>query len=218
MSSACRREDGRSHSGPGRSRAGRYHCGRPSSTTTHAEVCSPRRRTTLNRLLFPGPARAFAESRERYSDISVIPTRDFLYGLEFDGERDIYLDEGVRLIVGVESISQADERGLRTVMCTINGQLRPVSVRDRSVSSDAPARERADPGPRGRSVRPSTAWSRWLPLWVGGSAAGDVVATIEAMKMEASITAPVAGTVERVALDGPRTVEGGDLVVVVRPD
>ena len=47
--------------------------------------------------------------------------------------------------------------------------------------------------------------------------AGQTVATIEAMKMEASITTPVAGTVERVALDGPRTVEGGDLVVVVTP-
>jgi pyruvate carboxylase len=48
-------------------------------------------------------------------------------------------------------------------------------------------------------------------------AAGDVVATIEAMKMEASITTPVAGTVSRVVLDGARTLEGGDLIVVVDP-
>ena len=45
--------------------------------------------------------------------------------------------------------------------------------------------------------------------------AGDAVATIEAMKMEASITTPVAGTVSRVALRGPQQVEGGDLLVVV---
>jgi pyruvate carboxylase len=37
------------------------------------------------------------------------------------------------------------------------------------------------------------------------------------MKMEAAITSPVSGTVQRVALDGPRSVEGGDLVVVVAP-
>ncbi len=42
-----------------------------------------------------------------------------------------------------------------------------------------------------------------------------MVATIEAMKMEAAITTPVAGTVERLALDGPRSVEGGDLIVVI---
>ena len=46
-------------------------------------------------------------------------------------------------------------------------------------------------------------------------AAGDTVATIEAMKMEASITAPIAGQVERVALGGTQSVEGGDLVLVL---
>ncbi|MCY7401031.1 MAG: acetyl-CoA carboxylase biotin carboxyl carrier protein subunit, partial [Nocardioides sp.] len=45
--------------------------------------------------------------------------------------------------------------------------------------------------------------------------AGQTVATIEAMKMEASITAPVAGTVQRVAVPATRAVEGGDLVLVI---
>jgi pyruvate carboxylase len=49
-------------------------------------------------------------------------------------------------------------------------------------------------------------------------AAGETVATIEAMKMEAAITAPVAGTVERLAVEGTRQVEGGDLVLVVRTE
>ena len=47
--------------------------------------------------------------------------------------------------------------------------------------------------------------------------AGQTVATIEAMKMEASITAPVAGTVSRVAVPATQAVEGGDLVLVVSP-
>ena len=42
-----------------------------------------------------------------------------------------------------------------------------------------------------------------------------MVATIEAMKMEASITAPVDGTVERLALSGTQAVDGGDLVLVL---
>jgi pyruvate carboxylase len=176
------------------------------------------RRTTLNRLLFPGPAQEFEDSRERFSDISVIPTRDFLYGLTSDEEHDIYLNEGVRLIVGVESISQPDERGLRTVMCTINGQLRPVSVRDRSISSDAPARERADPHQIGQIGAPFDGVVSVTAVVGDQVASGGVVATIEAMKMEAAITSPVSGTVQRVALDGPRSIEGGDLVLVVAPD
>ena len=45
--------------------------------------------------------------------------------------------------------------------------------------------------------------------------AGDQVATIEAMKMEAAITAPVAGTVQRLALQHSQAVEGGDLLLVI---
>jgi pyruvate carboxylase len=174
------------------------------------------RRPTLNRLLFPGPTKDFADTRERYSDLSVLPTRDFLYGLDSEVEHDVYLGEGVRLILGVESVSAPDERGFRTVMCTINGQLRPVSVRDRSVSSDAPAQERADTSAPGQVGAPFDGVVSVLVAVGDQVDAGQAVATIEAMKMEASITSPVAGTVERVALDGPRTVEGGDLVVVVK--
>ncbi|MEP6664937.1 MAG: pyruvate carboxylase [Nocardioidaceae bacterium] len=174
-------------------------------------------RATLNRLLLPGPSKEFLESRERYSDLSVLPTRDFLYGLGFDDEHDVYLDEGVRLILGVESISQPDERGFRTVMCTINGQLRPVSVRDRSVSSDAPAREHIDTSIPGQIGAPFDGVVSVVVAVGDTVSAGDTVATIEAMKMEAAITSPVAGKVARVSLDGPRTVEGGDLVAVVTP-
>ncbi len=176
------------------------------------------RRTTLNRLLFPGPSQEFADSRERYSDLSVLPTGVFLYGLDFDDEHDVYLEEGVRLILGLESISQPDERGIRTVMCTINGQLRPVSIRDRSVSSDAPARERAEASRPGQVGAPFDGVVSVLVQAGDSVEAGQSVATIEAMKMEAAITTPVAGTVERIALDGPRSVEGGDLVLVVSPD
>ena len=46
-------------------------------------------------------------------------------------------------------------------------------------------------------------------------AVGDQVATIEAMKMEAAINAPVAGVIERVVLMGTTQLDGGDLVVVI---
>jgi pyruvate carboxylase len=168
-------------------------------------------------LLFPVPAKELAQSRSAYSDLSVLPSRDFWYGLDFGDEHDVFLEEGVRLILGVESISRPDERGFRTVMCTINGQLRPVSVRDTSVSSDAPAQERADPANPGHVAVPFAGVVTPVVAVGDHVDAGDVVATIEAMKMEASITAPIAGTIERVVLDGPRSIEGGDLVAVIKP-
>jgi pyruvate carboxylase len=173
------------------------------------------RRGTLNRLLFPGPAKEFAESRQKYGDVSVLPTAQYLYGLTTGDEHQVELEEGKRLIFGLQAVSGADERGIRTVMCTINGQLRPVNVRDRSVSADAPTQERADTSKPGHVAAPFDGVVSVVVSEGDTVEAGATVATIEAMKMEASITAPVAGTVERLAFTGTQQVEGGDLVVVL---
>jgi pyruvate carboxylase len=175
------------------------------------------RRATLNRLLFPGPTEEFAEAQSQYGDVSVLPTQAFFYGLEPDREHQVEIEEGKTLILGLEAVSDADERGFRTVMCTLNGQLRPVTARDRSISSTAPAAERAERG-NPRHVGAPYDGVVTPVVSVGDKvAAGDVVATIEAMKMEASITAPQASTVERVVIDQSRQCEGGDLVVVLAP-
>ena len=48
--------------------------------------------------------------------------------------------------------------------------------------------------------------------------AGQPIASIEAMKMEAAITAPVGGIVERLVIGESRQVDAGDLLVVIRPE
>jgi len=172
-------------------------------------------RATLNRLLFPGPTAEFLASRELYSDLSVLDTREFLHGLTHEGEHEVELEPGKTIIVGLQSISEPDERGLRTVMCTLNGQLRPVQVRDRSVTVDVRQAERADPAVKGQIAAPFAGVV--TPAVAEGDAveAGATVATIEAMKMEAAITTPVAGTVQRLAIGGHQQLEGGDLILVV---
>ena len=173
------------------------------------------RQRTLNRLLFPAPTSAFEESRKQYGDVSGLPTIDFLYGLRQGEEHVVRLDRGVSLILGLEAIGEADERGLRTVMCTINGQLRPLRIRDESIKVDVKTAERADPANPGHVAAPFAGVVSVTVAEGDRVEAGAGVATIEAMKMEASITAPRAGTVERLALGSVQQVEGGDLVLVI---
>ncbi|MFI6756232.1 pyruvate carboxylase [Rhodococcus sp. BL-253-APC-6A1W] len=174
---------------------------------------SDERRTTLSRLLFPGPAREFGESRAQYGDLSRLSANQFFYGLRRSEEHRVQIGKGVELLIGLEAISEPDERGYRTVMCILNGQLRPVSVRDRSIASEVPVAEKADKNNPGHIAAPF-AGTVSISVAEGDTVeAGDTVATIEAMKMEASITAAVAGTVSRVTLRGPQQVEGGDLLV-----
>jgi pyruvate carboxylase len=171
---------------------------------------------TLNRLLFPGPTREFLAHAEQYGDVSVLPTKEFLYGLRAGDEHTIDLEPGVTLLIGVEAIGDPGERGMRTVMCTLNGQLRPVSVRDRNVDAQVKAAEKADRSDFGQVAGPF-AGVVTLQVAEGDTVdAGQPIATIEAMKMEAAITAPVAGTVNRAAIGPVQQVEGGDLLVVLR--
>jgi pyruvate carboxylase len=176
---------------------------------------SATRRSTLNRLLFAGPAKDFAKIRDTYGDVSVLDTRDYLYGLQRGTEHTIPLGKGVRLIASLEAVSEPDEKGMRTVMCTLNGQSRPVVVRDRSIESQVKAAEKADPAVPGHVAAPF-AGAVTITVPVGAAVkAGDTIATIEAMKMEASITTPVAGTVSRLAVAAVEQVQGGDLLVVI---
>ncbi|MET0863346.1 MAG: biotin/lipoyl-containing protein, partial [Nakamurella sp.] len=172
-------------------------------------------RPTLNRLLFPGPDKDFQTSRRQFGDLSVLPTSDYLYGMQRGVEHLIELQSGVQLYLGLEATGDADERGLRTVVTTLNGQLRPLQIRDKSVDVDVPTAERADPANPHHVASP---FAGVVTLAVGEGdevQPGATVATIEAMKMEASITAPRAGRVQRTAINTVQQVEGGDLLLVL---
>ena len=173
------------------------------------------RQATLNRLLFPGPTAEFDAHRDEYGDTSQISANQFFYGLRRGEEHRVKLEKGVELLIGLEAISEPDDRGMRTVMCILNGQLRPVLVRDRSIAAATPAAEKADRGNPDHVAAPF-AGVVTLGIDTGDTVeAGQTIATIEAMKMEAAITAPKSGTVQRIAVAPTAHVEGGDLLAVI---
>ncbi|KAB1947626.1 pyruvate carboxylase [Brevibacterium linens] len=173
------------------------------------------RKDKLNELLFPGPTKEFRTMRSNYGDLSVVETSEYLYGLTGGEEHAVELAKGKNLLIGVQAIGGTDERGMRSVMFTLNGQLRPLQVRDRSVESEVKTAEKADPNNRGHVGSPF-AGVVTMQVHEGDTVAvGDTIATIEAMKMEATITTQTAGTVSRVAIADVQQLEGGDLVVVI---
>jgi pyruvate carboxylase len=176
---------------------------------------SATRRRTLNRLLFAGPTKIYEQNRESFGDLSVVDTIDYLYGLRQGAEHVIEMSKGVSLYVGLEAIGDVDDKGMRTVMTTLNGQLRPVTVRDLGVAVENKAAEKADPAKPGHIAAP---FSGVVTLQVeegANVAAGQPVASIEAMKMEAAITSPVAGIVRRAAIAKTQQVDAGDLIIEV---
>ncbi len=173
------------------------------------------RRSTLNRLLFPGPTKQFEQVREVYGDLSTVDSSDYLYGLRQGEEHVIPLGPGVSLYIGLEAIGEADDKGMRTVMATLNGQLRPVSVRDRTIEVQTKSAEKADPAQPGQVAAPFAGVVTLQVVEGAVVTAGQAVASIEAMKMEAAITAGISGTVKRLAVPKTQQVDGGDLLLEI---
>ena len=173
------------------------------------------RRAALAELQFPGPTQERADAYARYGDVSHIPTRAFLYGLPDDGDVSIELGPGVRLILELEAIGEPDDRGMRTVLVRVNGQLRPIDVRDESIEAPTAKVERADPNDASHVAAPLTGVVT-LRVQPGDEVeAGQPLAVLEAMKMESTVTSPAAGTVKRVPVPSGTRLEQGDLIAVV---
>jgi len=178
---------------------------------------STTRRSALNRLLFPGPTAAFEAIRETYGDLSRIDTVDYLYGLQQGSEHVVQISKGVSLYVGLEAIGEADEKGIRNVMASLNGQLRPVEVRDLSITVATKVVEKADASKPGHIAAPFAGVVSLRVAQGDQITAGETVATIEAMKMEASITSPISGVIKRLAIPATQQVDVGDLLVEIEP-
>ena len=179
---------------------------------------SEERRATLNRLLFPGPTKDYLANRAAYGNLDHVETIDYLYGLEAGHEHVVEISKGVQLFVGLEAIGSPDAKGNRTVMATLNGQLRPIDIRDRKISVDTPQAEKADTSNLGHVAAPFSGAVTVIVVEGVHVEVGQPVAIIEAMKMEATITATTAGVVRRIAISKTQAVDAGDLILVVETE
>lgn len=183
------------------------------------ESPAPVVRQTLSRLLLPRPAADFEASRDTYGDLSVLPTRLFLYGIDASNQEvAVLLERGVRILIGLDAIGEPNEKGLRRVVFRLNGQVRPLDILDTSVEVSTVGAEKADASNPGHVAAPFTGVVTVLVKPGDQVVANQPVAGIEAMKMESIISTSIAGVVER--LGGPEVgpVEPGDLILTVRPE
>ncbi len=165
-------------------------------------------------LMYPDVFATYAEKRRRHSRVDVLPTPVFFYGMKPDEELAVTIDAGKTLVVRMLTIGEADEAGEREVFFELNGQPRVVRVVDRSVSGNVPANEVADPENPGHVPAPMPGVISTIAVTVGQDViAGDVLMTLEAMKMETAVTAPIPGTINRVVASIGHQVEAKDLLI-----
>ncbi|MDK9717514.1 MAG: pyruvate carboxylase [Trichlorobacter sp.] len=170
----------------------------------------------ISAILYPNVYPEFDRFRQEYSDISVIPTPIFFYGLEPGQETSIEIEPGKTLIIKLNAIGKLHDDGTRAVYFELNGNNRSVMVRDQSIKNSDAMREKADKGNANHVGAPMPGKVLKVNVKAGDEVkAGDVLMVTEAMKMETNIKAKADGKVAEVKFKEGDTVEKEDLVFVM---
>ncbi len=168
-------------------------------------------------LMYPRVWQDYARERLQHGDQGLLPTPVFFYGLQPGEEISVDLERGKTLIVRYVASSEPHEDGTRTVFFELNGQPRSVRVRDLAHAAQRPPARKIEPGNPQHVGAPMPGTVTTVAARVGAQAArGDVLLTLEAMKMETAVRAEVEGEVAEVLVKPGETVDLKDLLVVLR--
>ncbi len=171
-------------------------------------------RDVLSHLLYPKVFADFVDHAQRYSDVSVLPTPTFFYGLDKGEEVNIEIEPGKTLVVKFLTVGDPQPDGKRQVFFELNGQPREVAVTDRSLGVVAVTRAKADTANPKHVAAPMPGAVVAVMVAAGDAVtAGQKLATLEAMKMESTIHAPHDGKVAEVVIKAGTQVDGGDLLI-----
>ncbi len=170
----------------------------------------------LSYLMYPEVFLKFAKARAAYSDVDVLPTPQFFFGMHKGEEIAIDIEAGKTLVVKFLAVSEPHPDGTRTVFFEINGQPREVDVRDKSLQSSVAPRVKADPANPGQVGAPLPGLVTAVAVSQGATVSkGDKLLVIEAMKMQSTVYVPMDGKVAKLTAHIGMQVEAKDLLALI---
>jgi pyruvate carboxylase len=165
-------------------------------------------------LMYPKVFTEFAATVRRYGPVSVLPTPVFFYGMQPGSEIAVEIEPGKTLIIVLMTIGETDEEGQVKVFFELNGQPRIIWVRDRTAAVKTAPRRKAQEGDPAHIAAPMPGSVSTIAVRVGQDVkAGDVIATLEAMKMETALHAPRDGKVADILVAPGHHVDARDLLM-----
>lgn len=167
-------------------------------------------------LMYPKVFTAYAEARRKYGPVAVLPTPIFFYGMQPGDEANIEIERGKSLVITLTAIGETEEDGSVRVFFELNGQPRIITIADRKASGSKAARRMADPVDDTHIAAPMPGVVATLGVIQGQTVkAGDLLLTLEAMKMETAIAAPRDGAIVELVVKAGQAVDAKDLLVIM---
>ncbi|KAK9468614.1 carbamoyl-phosphate synthase L chain, ATP binding domain-containing protein [Lipomyces arxii] len=165
-------------------------------------------------VMFPKVYEDYQKFVAKFGDLSVLPTKFFLMKPEIGEEFSVEIEMGKLLILKLLAIGPlSTHTGQREVFFELNGEIRQVTVDDKTASVDAISRPKADPTNPSHVGAPMSGVVIEIRIKEGSIVKkGDPIAVLSAMKMEMIISAQAAGKVSEVAVREGDSVDGSDLI------
>ena len=165
-------------------------------------------------LMYPKVFTEFATMIRRYGPVSVLPTPVFFYGMQPGQEMAIEIEPGKTLVLVLMTLGATDEEGQVKVFFELNGQPRIIWVRNLDAAVKTAARRKAEEGNDSHVAAPMPGSVSTLAVRLGQDVkAGDVVATLEAMKMETVLHAPRDGKIAEILVSPGQQIDARDLLM-----
>jgi pyruvate carboxylase len=149
-----------------------------------------------------------------YGPVRTLPTPVFFYGMQAGEEISVEIDPGKTLEIRLQAVGETTEEGDVKVFFELNGQPRVIRVPNRAVKAKAPVRAKAEDGNAAHVGAPMPGAIAAVAVSAGQKiAAGDLLFTIEAMKMEMGLRAERAATIKAIHVNPGSQVEAKDLLL-----
>ncbi len=166
-------------------------------------------------LMYPKVFTDYAAAQENYGPTSVLPTPVYFYGLKPEEEVFVDLERGKTLVIVNQAMSETDEKGMVTVFFELNGQPRRVKVPNRAKGASGGVKRKAELGNDKHVGAPMPGVVSTVAVSQGQNVkAGDVLLSIEAMKMETALRAERDGSIAEVLVRPGEQIDAKDLLVV----
>ncbi|SFY45118.1 Conserved carboxylase domain-containing protein, partial [Paracoccus pantotrophus] len=165
-------------------------------------------------LMYPKVFLDYMGRHRQYGPVRVLPTRAFFYGMEPGEEIEAEIDPGKTLEIRLQTVGETDEKGEVKVFFELNGQPRVIRVPNRLVKAQTAARPKADPANEGHLGAPMPGVVASVAVAQGQKVSpGDLLLTIEAMKMETAIHADRAGLIKTLHVRPGEQIDAKDLMI-----
>ena len=156
-------------------------------------------------LMYPKVFSDFAKTQDKYGPTEVLPTPVYFYGLQEGEELFVDIEKGKTLVLQYLGRAETNEKGEVRVFFDLNGQPRTITVPDRLKAGEVKLRAKAALGDAKQVGAPMPGVISTLGVKQGQAVmAGDVLCSIEAMKMETAIHAEADGVIAEVLIKAGR--------------